>query len=139
MIKNKKSRFVCSQYEFQYNLDKVSNLDYEHCYRNPEYITYQTNVSRIMDKSSYINQWTAELTKLGLFQKDLKKMYKEQIDTTTSEVKRIEEENKRILDKAGCRSESELFAKQQAYDENWSLCNTLAGFIWRKRFNFDCL
>jgi len=30
-----------------------------------------------------------------------------------------------ILNKAGCRSESELFAKQQAYDKNWSLCNTL--------------
>lgn len=28
--------------------------------------------------------------------------------------------------KAGCRSESELYAKQQAYDKNWSLCNTLA-------------
>ena len=40
----------------------------------PEYITYQSNVSRILDKSSYINQWTAELAKLGLFQKDLKKM-----------------------------------------------------------------
>lgn len=32
----------------------------------------------------------------------------------------------RILNKASCRSESELFAKQQAYDKNWSLCNTLA-------------
>lgn len=79
-----------------------------------------------MDKSSYINQWTAELAKLGLFQKDLKKMYKAQIETATSEVKRIEEENKRILNKAGCRSESELYAKQQAYDKDWSLCNTLA-------------
>lgn len=119
-------RFICLQYEFQYNLDKISDLDYEHRYRNPEYITYQSNVSRIMDKSSYINQWTAELAKLGLFQKDLKTMYKEQIETATSGVKRIEEENKRILDKAGCRSESELYAKQQAYDKNWSLCNTLA-------------
>lgn len=119
------SRFICLQYEFQYNLDKISELDYEHRYRNPEYITYQSNVSRIMDKSSYINQWTAELAKLGLFQKDLKKMYKEQIETASAEVKRIEEENKRILDKVGCRSESELYAKQQAYDENWSLCNTL--------------
>lgn len=53
-------------------------------------------------------------------------MYKEQIDTATAEVKRIEEENKRVLDKAGCRSESELYVKQQAYDKNWSLCNTLA-------------
>ena len=120
------SRFICLQYEFQYNLDKISDLDYEHRYRTPEYITYQSNVSRILDKSSYINQWTAELTKLGLFQKDLKKMYKEQIETATAEVKRIEEENKRILNKAGCRSESELLAKQQAYDKNWSLCNTLA-------------
>lgn len=120
------SRFICLQYEFQYNLDKISDLDYEHRYRNPEYITYQSNVSRIMDKSSYINQWTAELAKCGLFQKELKKMYKEQIDTATAEVKRIEEENKRILDKVGCRSESELYAKQQAYDKNWSLCNTLA-------------
>ena len=42
------------------------------------------------------------------------------------EVKRIEEENKRILDKAGFRSESELYAKQQAYDKNWGLCNTFA-------------
>lgn len=79
-----------------------------------------------MDKSSYVNQWTAELAKCGLFQKKLKKMYKEQIDKVTAEVKRIEEENKRILDKAGCRSESKLYAKQQAYDKNWSLCNTLA-------------
>lgn len=79
-----------------------------------------------MDKSSYINQWTSELAKLGLFQNDLKRMYKGQIDTATSVVKRIEEENKRILNKAGCRSESELYAKQQAYDKNWSLCNTLA-------------
>ena len=120
------SRFICLQYEFQYNLDKISDLDYEHRYRDPEYITYQSNVSRILDKSSYINQWTAELAKLGLFQKDLKKMYKEQIETATSEVKRIEEENKRILNKASCRSESELYAKQQEYDKNWSLCNTLA-------------
>lgn len=120
------SLFICLQYEFQYNLDKISDLDYEHRYRNPEYITYQSNVSRILDKYSYINQWTAELAKLGLFQKDLKKMYKAQIETATSEVKRIEEENKRILNKAGCRSESELYTKQQAYDKNWSLCNTLA-------------
>lgn len=105
------SLFICLQYEFQYNLDKISDLDYEHRYRNPEYITYQSNVSRILDKSSYINQWTAELAKLGLFQKDLKKMYKAQIETATSEVKRIEEENKRILNKAGCRSESELLHK----------------------------
>ena len=82
------SRFICLQYEFQYNLDKISDLDYEHRYRNPEYITYQSNVARIMDKSSCINQWTAELAKLGLFQKDLKKMYKAQIETATSEVKR---------------------------------------------------
>ena len=120
------SRFICLQYEFQYNLDKISDLDYEHCYRNPEYITYQSNLSRIMDKSSYINQWAEELAKCSLFQKDLKMMYKEQIEAATIEVKRIEEENKRILDKAGCRSESELYAKQQAYDKNWSLCNTLA-------------
>ena len=120
------SRFICLQYEFQYNLDKISDLDYEHRYRNPGYITYQSNVSRILEKSSYINQWTAELAKLGLFQKVLKKMYKEQIETATAEVKRIEEENKRILNKAGCRSESELYTKQQAYDKNWSLCNTLA-------------
>lgn len=89
-------------------------------------ITYQSNLSRIMDKSSYINQWAEELAKCSLFQKDLKMMYKEQIEVATIEVKRIEEENKRILDKAGCRSESELYAKQQAYDKNWSLCNTLA-------------
>ena len=121
-----KSRFICLQYEFQYNQDKISDLDYEHRYRNPEYITYQSNVSRIMDKYSYINQWTAELAKLGLFQKDLKKMYKEQIEAATIEVKRIEKENERILNKAGCRSQSELYARQQAYDKNWSLCNTLA-------------
>lgn len=120
------SRFICLQYEFQYNLDKISDLDYEHRYRNPEYITYQSNLLRIVDKSLYINQWTEELAKCGLFQKDLKMMYKEQIEAATIEVKRIEEENKRILDKAGCRSESELYAKQQAYDKNWSLCNTLA-------------
>ncbi len=53
-------------------------------------------------------------------------MYKAQIETATSEVKRIEEENKWILNKAGCRSESELYAKQQEYDKNGSLCNTLA-------------
>jgi hypothetical protein len=120
------SRFICLQYEFQYNLDKISDLDYEHRYRNPEYITYQSNLLRIVDKSLYINQWTEKLAKCGLFQKDLKMMYKEQIEAATIEVKRIEEENERILDKAGCRSESELYAKQQAYDKNWSLCNTLA-------------
>lgn len=27
------SQFVCLQYEFQYNLDKISNLDYEHRYK----------------------------------------------------------------------------------------------------------
>ena len=79
-----------------------------------------------MDKSSYINQWTKELSKCGLFQKDLKKMYKEQIETASAEVKRIEEENKRILSKAGCYSESELWVKQQSYNVNWSQCNTLA-------------
>lgn len=120
------SRFICLQYEFQYNLDKISDLDYEHRYRDPEYITYQSNLLRIVDKSLYINQWTEKLAKCGLFQKDLKMMYKEQIEAATIEVKRIEEENERILDKAGCRSESELYAKQQAYDKNWSLCNTLA-------------
>lgn len=83
-------------------------------------------MARILDKSSYINQWTSELFKLGLFQKDLKMMYKEQIETASAEVKRIEEENKRMLSKAGCRSDSELLAKQHAYDKNWSLCNTLA-------------
>lgn len=120
------SRFVCLQYEFQYNLDKISDLDYEHRYKNPDYATYQANMARILDKSSYINQWTAELSKCSLFQKDLKKMYKEQIETASAEVKRIEEENKRILSKAGCYSESELLVKQQSYNLNWSLCNTLA-------------
>ena len=54
------SRFICLQYEFQYNLYKISDLDYEHRYRNPEYITYQSNLLRIVDKSLYINQWTEE-------------------------------------------------------------------------------
>lgn len=120
------SQFVCLQYEFQYNLDKISDLDYEHRYKKPDYATYQANMARILDKSSYINQWTKELSKCGLFQKDLKKMYKEQIETASAEVKRIEEENKRILSKAGCYSESELWVKQQSYNVNWSLCNTLA-------------
>ncbi len=31
------SRFICLQYEFQYNLDKISDLDYEHRYKNPEH------------------------------------------------------------------------------------------------------
>lgn len=79
------SRFVCLQYEFQYNLDKISDLDYEHRYKNPDYATYQANMVRILDKSSYINQWTAELSKCSLFQKDLKKMYKEQIETASAE------------------------------------------------------
>lgn len=120
------SRFICLRYEYQYNLDKISHLDYEHRYKNPDYATYQANLARILDKSSYINQWTKELSKCGLFQKDLKKMYKEQIETASAEVKRIEEENKRILSKAGCYSESELWVKQQSYNVNWSLCNTLA-------------
>lgn len=120
------SQFVCLQYEFQYNLDKISDSDYEHRYKNPDYATYQANMARILDKSSYINQWTAELSKCSLFQKNLKKMYKEQIETASAEVKRIEEENKRILSKAGCYSESELWVKQQSYNVNWSLCNTLA-------------
>ncbi len=112
------SQFVCLQYEFQYNLDKISDLDYEHHYKNPDYATYQANMARILDKSSYINQWTAELSKCSLFQKNLKKMYKEQIETVSAEVKRIEEENKRILSKAGCYSESELLVKQQSYNLN---------------------
>ena len=120
------SQFVCLQYEYQYNLDKISDLDYKHRYKNLDYATYQANMARILDKSSYINQWTKELSKCGLFQKDLKKMYKEQIETASAEVKRIEEENKRILSKAGCYSESELLVKQQSYNLNWSLCNTLA-------------
>ena len=70
-------RFICLRYEYQYNLDKISDLDYEHRYKNPDYATYQANLARILDKSSYINQWTKELSKCGLFQKDLKKMYKE--------------------------------------------------------------
>ena len=91
---------------------------------NGTYVDYlkqdkKNNCSRIVDKSSYINQWTEELAKCGLFQKDLKMMYKEQIEAATIEVKRIEEENERILDKAGCCSESELYAKQQAYDKNF--------------------
>lgn len=106
------SQFVCLQYEFQYNLDNISDLDYEHSYKKPDYATYQANMARILDKSSYINQWTAELSKCSLFQKDLKKIYKEQIETASAEVKRIEEENKRILSKAGYYSESELYAKQ---------------------------
>lgn len=120
------SRFICLRYEYEYNLDKILDLDYEHRYKNPDYATYQANMARILDKSSYINQWTAELSKCSLFQKDLKKMYKEQIETASAEVKRIEEENKRILSKAGCYSESELLVKQQSYNVNWSLCNTLA-------------
>ena len=124
------SRFICLRYEYQYNLDKISNLDYEHRYKNPDYATYQANMARILDKSSYINQWTKELSKCGLFQKDLKKMYKEQIETASAEVKRIEEENKRILSKAGCYSESELLVKQQSYNLDWSLCNTLAERNW---------
>lgn len=119
------SRFICLQYEYQYNLDKISDLDYEHRYKNPDYATYQANMARILDKSSYINQWAKELSKCGLFQKDLKKMYKEQIEKASAEVKRIEEENKWILSKIGCYSESELWAKQQSYNVNWSLCNTL--------------
>lgn len=82
-----------------------------HHFHRQVYITYQSNLLRIVDKSLYINQWTEELAKCGLFQKDLKMMYKEQIEAATIEVKRIEEENERILDKAGCRSESELYAK----------------------------
>lgn len=120
------ARLICLQYEFQYNLDKISDLDYEHRYKNPDYATYQANMARILNKSSYINQWTAELSKCSLFQKDLKKMYKEQIETASAEVKRIEEENKQLLSKAECHSESELLAKQQSYNANWSLCNTLA-------------
>ena len=90
------------------------------------YATYQSNMARILDKSSYINKWTEELSKCSLFQKDLKKMYKEQIEAANVEVKRIDEENKRILGKVGCHTESELLAKQQSYNANWSLCNTLA-------------
>ena len=105
------SCFICLRYEYQYNLDKISDLDYEHRYKNPDYTTYQANMARILDKSSYINQWTAELSKCSLFQKDLKKMYKEQIETASAEVKRIEEENKRILSKAG-------FAVSM-YSKNW--------------------
>lgn len=36
------SRFIYLQYEFQYNLDKISDLDYEHRYRNPEFVPCQS-------------------------------------------------------------------------------------------------
>ena len=45
------SQFVCLQYEFQYNLDKISNLDYEYRYKNPDYATYQANMARILYQS----------------------------------------------------------------------------------------
>lgn len=65
LLEELQSLFVCLQYEFQYNLDKISDLDYEHRYKNPDYATYQANMARILDKSSYINQWTADKSERG--------------------------------------------------------------------------
>ena len=63
---------------------------------------------RITQKQSYINQWTKELAKCNLFQRDLKKMYNEQIKEAEGEIAEIKASNQKILSKADCGSEDEL-------------------------------
>lgn len=76
---NIRVKLICLEYEKEYNLNKISDLDYDIRYHNPDYQSFVENQVRIIQKQSYINQWTQELAKCNLFQRDLKKMYNEQI------------------------------------------------------------
>lgn len=112
-----RAKLICLEYEQEYNLNKISDLDYEIRHHNPNYQSYVENQALIRKKQSYINQWTQELGQCKLFQRDLKKYYKEQIQEAESEISDIKEANTKILAKAGCRNEDELRCYQDSYQQ----------------------
>lgn len=121
-----RAKLICLEYEQEYNLNKISDLDYDIRYRNPNYQSYVENQALIRKKQSYINQWTQELGQCKLFQRDLKKYYKEQIQEAESEISDIKEANTKILAKAGCRNEDELRCYQDSYQQKKKQCDILA-------------
>lgn len=120
-----RGKLICLAYEREYNLNKISDLDYDIRYHNPDYQSYVENQIRITQKQSYINQWTRELVKCNFFQRDLKKMYNEQIKDAEGEIADIKADNHKILSKAGCGSEEELRNCQNAYEQKRKLLDTL--------------
>lgn len=108
------------------DMNKISDLDYDIRYHNPNYQSYVENQARITQKQSYINQWTRELTKCNLFQRDLKKMYNEQIQKTEGEIAELKADNQKILSKASCGSEDELRRCQNDYEQKRKRLSTLA-------------
>lgn len=121
-----RAKLICLEYEQEYNLNKISDLDYEIRHHNPNYQSYVENQALIRKKQSYINQWTQELGQCKLFQRDLKKYYKEQIQEAESEISDIKEANTKILAKAGCRNEDELRCYQDSYQQKKKQCDILA-------------
>lgn len=121
-----RAKLICLEYEQEYNVNKISDLDYDIRYHNPNYQSYVENQALIRKKQSYINQWTQELGQCKLFQRDLKKYYKEQIQEAESELRDIKEANTKILAKAGCRNEDELRCYQDAYQQKKKQCDILA-------------
>ena len=121
-----RGKLICLAYEREYNLNKISDLDYDIRYHNPDYQSYVENQIRITKKQSYINQWSRELVKCNFFQRDLKKIYNEQIKDAEGEIADIKADNHKILSKAGCESEEELRNCQNAYEQKRKLLDTLA-------------
>ena len=118
-------KLICLEYEHEYNLNKIFDLDYDIRHHNPDYQSHVENQVRISQKQSYINQWTKELAKCNLFQRDLKKMYNEQIKEAEAEIADIKVSNQKILSKAGCGSEDELRICQNDYEQKRKLLSTL--------------
>jgi DNA repair exonuclease SbcCD ATPase subunit len=104
----------------------ISDLDYDIRYHNPYYQSYVENQVSITQKQSYINQWTKELAKCNLFQRDLKKMYNEQIKEAEGEIAELKTDNQKIFSKASCGSEDELRRCQNDYEQKRKLLDTLA-------------
>lgn len=121
-----RAKLICLEYEHEYNLNKISDLDYDIRHHNPDYLSYVENQVRITQKQSYINQWRKELAKCNLFQRDLKKMYNEQIKDAEGEIAELKVDNQKILSKAGCGSEDELRSCQNDYEQKRKLLDTLA-------------
>lgn len=121
-----RAKLICLEYEHEYNLNKISDLDYDIRHHNPDYQSYVENQVRIKQKQSYVNQWTKELVKCNLFQRDLKKMYNEQIKEAEGEIADIKASNQKILSKSGCGSEDELRSCQNDYEQKRKLLSTLA-------------
>lgn len=119
-------KLICLEYEQEYNLNKISDLDHDIRCRNPNYQSYVENQALIWKKQSYINQWAQELGQCKLLQRNLKKHYKEQIQEAESELSNIKEANTKILAKAGCRNEDELRRCQDAYQQKNKQCDILA-------------